>query len=419
VLCRCKRLEVAQHRLDDLRSASNLGLLSRMTFDTFVPDSHGLNPRMQENLRGAFRRAFDYAQRPQGWLILKGSYGCGKTHLAAAIANQQVEHGRPVLFVVVPDLLDHLRAAFAPDSAVSFDRRFDTVRTAELLILDDLGTQSSTSWAQEKLYQILNYRYNAQLPTVITTNRELDDLDPRLRSRLTELEWSSVVHILAPDYRGSAVVDQSELSSLGLHTDQTFEAFDLRSNEPGLNAGQKTNVKRSFALAKAYALEPEGWLVLTGGYGCGKTHLAAAIANHRVRNGYPAIFVVVPDLLDHLRATFAPQSTVGFDRRFDEIRRANLLVLDDLGTHSATPWAQEKLFQILDYRYNARLPTVVTMTKDADLDPRLATRLFDVSRSQVWEITAPSYRFEARSPRRRRRSTKGSTRGRKGAGVSR
>lgn len=418
VPCTCKLAEIEDRRLQDLRRASNLGLLARMTFDSFVPESHGLNPQAQENLRSAYKRTLAYAQKPQGWLILKGGYGCGKTHLAAAIANHQIEHALPVLFVVVPDLLDHLRAAFSPQSAVSFDRRFETVRTAPVLVLDDLGAQSSTPWAQEKLYQLLNYRYNAQLPTVITTNCELEDLDPRLRSRIAELEWSSLVHILAPDYRASAVVEQSELSSLGLHADQTFESFDLRSQDPAVDVSQRTNLKRSVRIARAYAQEPEGWLVLTGGYGCGKTHLAAAIANYRVLNGYPAIFVLVPDLLDHLRATFGPHSTVGFDRRFDEIRRAPLLILDDLGTHSATPWAQEKIFQLFDYRYNARLPTIMTMTKDADLDPRLTTRLFDVSRSQVWEITAPSYRFEVRSPQKAKAQTRRSGRGRSGLGVS-
>lgn len=418
VPCKCKLTEIEDRRLQDLRRASNLGLLARMTFDSFVPEGHGLNPQAQDNLRNAYKRTFAYAQKPQGWLILKGGYGCGKTHLAAAIANHQIEHALPVLFVVVPDLLDHLRAAFSPQSAVSFDRRFETVRTAPVLVLDDLGAHSTTPWAQEKLYQILNYRYNAQLPTVITTNCELEDLDPRLRSRIAELEWSSVVHILAPDYRGSAVVEQSELSSLGLHADQTFESFDLRSQDHAMDVSQRTNLRRSVRIARAYAQEPEGWLILTGGYGCGKTHLAAAIANYRVRNGYPAIFVLVPDLLDHLRATFGPHSTVGFDRRFDEIRRAPLLILDDLGTHSATPWAQEKIFQLLDYRYNARLPTIMTMTKDADLDPRLTTRLFDVSRSQVREITAPSYRFEVRSPEKEKTQPRRSGRGRSGLGVS-
>ncbi len=417
VPCKCKMSEIEQQRLEDLRRASNLGLLTRMTFDTFVPEGHGLPPQVQDNLRKAYKRTLEYAQRLQGWLILKGNYGCGKTHLAAAIANYQVEHGLPVLFVVVPDLLDHLRATFSPDSAVTFDRRFETVRTAPLLILDDLGAQSSTPWAQEKLYQILNHRYNAQLPTVITTNCELEDLDARLRSRLAELGWSSVVAILAPDYRGSSVAQQTELSSLALHAEQRFESFSLRAGETALNAAQRTNLKVALGIAQAYAGNPQGWLVLTGAFGCGKTHLAAAIANYRADKGRPAIFVVVPDLLDYLRAAFAPHSTVAFDRRFDEIRRVPLLILDDLGTHSATPWAQEKLFQIFDYRYNARLPTVVTMSKDADLDPRLATRLFDISRSQVYEITAPSYRFESRAPQKRTRRGKRTQRGDRGRGA--
>ena len=65
------------------------------------------------------------------------------------------------MFVVVPDLLDHLRATFSPTSTVSYDRRFEEIRTTPLLVLDDLGTQAMTPWAREKLYQLFNHRYNA------------------------------------------------------------------------------------------------------------------------------------------------------------------------------------------------------------------------------------------------------------------
>jgi len=414
VPCQCKLQEQREQRLEELRRASNLGLLTRMTFETFNPEGHGLNPLLLDNLHKAHEKALSYAQEPQGWLVLRGGYGCGKTHLAAAIANYQVEQGRTVLFVVVPDLLDYLRNTYAPNSPATFDQRFEAVRTAPLLILDDLGAHSSTSWAQEKLYQILNYRYNAQLPTVITTNNHLEDLDPRLRSRMAEVEWSSVVAILAPDYRGGMTGQQSELSSLGLHTDQTLESFDLREDEIELDSSQRANLERSLATARQFAETPQGWLVITGKYGCGKTHLAAAIANQHVANGYSALFVVVPDLLDHLRATFGPNSPTTFDRRFDEIRSAALLVLDDLGTQSATPWAQEKLFQLFDYRYNARLPTVITISQDVDLDPRLRTRLMDTRLCQVWEITVPSYRGRLPTPPKSK-----STRGKRGLGVSR
>jgi len=391
--CRCKLAEIEQQRLDQLRALSNLDHMARMTFETFVPEGYGLPPDRAANLRWAYDQARQYADVLQGWLVLFGGYGCGKTHLAAAIANQAIEQGQPVLFVVVPDLLDYLRATFGPNSPVSYDQRFDEVRNAPLLILDDLGTQSATPWAQEKLFQILNYRYNARLPTVITSNHSLEEIDLRIRSRLVDPDLSTVVTILAPDFRRSGVAqDQSELSSLSLMEDMTFDSFTLRQDE-ALKREERESLRHALEFCRAYAEQPENWLLLMGVYGCGKTHLAAAIANRQVARGQPALFVVVPDLLDHLRATFSPNSPVRFDKRFEEVKTAPLLVLDDLGTESASPWAQEKLYQLFNYRYNARLPTVITTAKTMDeVDPRIRTRLLDQRRCVRLLIAAPSYR---------------------------
>jgi DNA replication protein DnaC len=70
-----------------------------------------------------------------------------------------------------------------------------------VLILDDLGAQSSTPWAQEKLFQILNYRYNAKLATVITSNLTLDDHEARLRSRMLDPAICNYLLIQASPYR--------------------------------------------------------------------------------------------------------------------------------------------------------------------------------------------------------------------------
>jgi DNA replication protein DnaC len=102
---------------------------------------------------------------------------------------------------VVPDLLDHLRSSFSPESKVTYDELFEKVKTSPLLILDDLGTESSTPWAQEKLYQILNYRYNSRLATVITVAGFLEGIEGRLASRLQDPKLSNVIPISAPDYR--------------------------------------------------------------------------------------------------------------------------------------------------------------------------------------------------------------------------
>ena len=151
----------------------------------------------------AFQAAFEFAQSPDGWLFLVGPNGCGKTHLAAAIANQSLDEGAVVLFAVVPDLLDHLRAAFAPNATEVYDQLFAKMREAELLILDDLGAQQSSSWANEKLFQLLNYRYNMGMPTVITANpKGLQGVDERIRSRLSDIGLvETVVLDRAKDYR--------------------------------------------------------------------------------------------------------------------------------------------------------------------------------------------------------------------------
>ena len=391
--CQCKQAEIERRRLARLRTLSNLDTLQHMTFDTFRPDGIGLSEERRRNLQAAYAAALRFAERPEGWLLFMGGYGCGKTHLAAAIAHARLARGDSALFIVVPDLLDYLRATFRPNSPVGYDERFEAIRQATLLILDDLGAQASTPWAQEKLYQIFNYRYNLRLPTVITTNQSLDEMEMRVRSRLSDPALVQIVPILAPDFRHAGVdAMQSELSTLALHSAQTFESFNLREQE--LTTAEHRNLEGALAEARRFAESPRGWLVLTGTYGCGKTHLGAAIANYQVAVGRTRpLFIVTPDLLDHLRATFSPDSTVSYDKRFEEVRNAGLLILDDLGTESATPWAREKLFQLLNHRYVALLPTVITTSNAIDqIEPRLRTRMLDATRCTVYAIEAPAYR---------------------------
>ena len=200
-VCTCQLAGLQLERAAQMRAQSNTEALAGKTFETFLPE--GINPDsdIRASLRFAFDRCRAFAEKPEKWLLLSGTYGCGKTHLAAAIANQALAQGNPVLFEVVPDLLDHLRSAFGPTSDLAYDELFERVRTAGLLILDDLGTENTTPWAREKLYQIVNYRYNYRQPTVITTNRRLTDIDDRIRSRMTDAAFCVLVEVNAADYR--------------------------------------------------------------------------------------------------------------------------------------------------------------------------------------------------------------------------
>lgn len=193
IMCQCLMARREQQRGEELHRLSALDPFRDKTFENFDPKVPGA--------ADAYEAARHFARDPAGWLVLRGSYGCGKTHLAAAIANHAVRSNAMVLFEVVPDLLDHLRSTFAPSSPVQYDELVESVRTSHLLVLDDLGTESSTPWAQEKLYQIINYRYNYQFPTVITTNRRLEAIDERIQSRLGDQALCKVIEITASDYR--------------------------------------------------------------------------------------------------------------------------------------------------------------------------------------------------------------------------
>jgi DNA replication protein DnaC len=341
-------------------------------------------------LRTALQVAQQYSHNPDGWLLLEGTYGCGKTHLAAAVANARLEREENVLFITAPDLLDHLRTTYGPTSDIGYDEMFDRMRNVRLMVLDDLGVENPSPWAQEKLFQLLNYRYNQRLPTIITTNTDLDLLDPRIRSRLLDENMINRVRIAAPDFRTPVQNKQDQLSSLFLYADRRFENFDTHT---GLSQDEQANLTRTAQIAYEYARQPNGWLVLMSKHpASGKTHLAAAIGNHRQEQGDEVIFVTTPDLLDFLRMTFSPGSNTTFDRRFQTVRNARLLILDDLGTESASAWAREKLFQIIDYRYVARLPTVITTSKQSEeIDGRIRSRLLDQRICMVTRITATDY----------------------------
>jgi DNA replication protein DnaC len=391
-ICECRHPDVARAVRERLFSLSHLDELEHLTFDTFQPRGRiGLGDWQSHSLEIAYNTARQYAASLNGWLMLQGGYGCGKTHLAAAIANFAVQVGVPTLFLTVPDLLDLMRYSF-DSTELTFEQRFEQIRTAPLLVLDDFGTQSATAWSQEKLFQIINYRYINKLPLVVTTNVSMDEIEERIGSRLHDPELVSVLQISVPDYRRPTDdAGHPDLSSLGSLSKCSFANFSLRDEE-GLSADQVRSLEKANKAAISFSEKPRGWLVFNGPYGCGKTHLAAAIANHRAGMGTPPILVTAPDLFDHLRATFNPTSTVRYDRRFDEIRMAHLLILDDLSTRTVSPWVREKLYQLFNHRYNAELATVITTAETLDeMDARIRSRLLDGRLCTIHAITAPAF----------------------------
>ena len=376
--CRLKKYEGAGKRAKAL--SANLSGYEHMTFDTFNAEGRGqLRPEQKTNLAYARDCAVKFAEDPTDWLLYTGRYGTGKTHLAAAIANRALERGIDLIFQPVPDLLDQLRMSYGNVSE-TYEDRFEKYRTVPLLVLDDLGAQSPTAWAEEKLYQIINYRYVNKLPTVITSNVNMRDVDGRIASRLRDPMVNHIV-MSVPDYRDplSGSNAEDDLSILHLLANRSFDNFDSRRSER-LSDAAAVQLARAYSESLNFAQDPKGWLVLAGPSGIGKTHLAAAIGNYRKQRMENPIFITASDLLDHLRATFSPTSVTTYDTVFDQVRGAPLLILNYLDTMNATPWAREKMYQILNHRYQAQLPTVITLLKPVrDVDPNIRSRLVDAN----------------------------------------
>jgi len=385
VPCSCRTPELTREKQSLLERYSNLGLLAHHSFASLKAAGHS---QATDGYAAAYAEARRYAGAPQGWMVLVGPVGCGKTHLACAIANERLSRGEPAFYVSAADLLDHLRAAFNPGSELSYDDLFNQVRNAPLLVLDDVRAEGASEWARQKLEQILNHRYNLRLPTVMTTDAALEDLEPGISERFVDSTFCTVLVLGHPRNTGPQMPALPE----GLRQ-ETFGNFDYRRLE--MSREQQQNLEMAYSLAREFSEQPEGWLVFQGEHGCGKTHLAAAIANARLVAGQPVLFLVVADLLDYLRSAFGPDSRVSYARFFEEVKQSPLLILDDFGEQSSTPWARSKLFQLINHRYNARLPMVVTTCLSLDeMEVRISSRFADPRFGTVFNILAPHYNVD-------------------------
>lgn len=190
--CQChKEQELARKK----RVAGITPHMQKMTFESFdysyyTTEQRGKNrATFRENARATLGAAQKFSQDiikgiPAEGMLLMGNVGCGKTYLAAAIANELAAHNVAVKFVVVPDFLDKLRYTFGENSPVGELELMDQVKTAPVLILDDLGAHNYTEWSIKTLFSIINYRVNYELPMVVTTNLSVEEIEELIGSRI-------------------------------------------------------------------------------------------------------------------------------------------------------------------------------------------------------------------------------------------
>jgi len=194
--------QIKQEQINRLFQSANIPKrFANKTFDNF-------DYRRQPNAFAICKKyAMEFAKlREEGKsLLLVGPVGTGKSHLAFAILNELIRTGIPGMAVTVPDLMDELRPKNSGDS--ENDEKMRVLKTIDFLVLDDLGAQRNSDWVTERLFVILNSRYAHMLPTVITSNNYLEELEGipgwwRIVDRL--IEMCDIIEFHGASYREQA-----------------------------------------------------------------------------------------------------------------------------------------------------------------------------------------------------------------------
>lgn len=138
-------------------------------------------------------------ERPHPWLLLAGDLGVGKTGLTIGLVKRAISEGKSALFRPMVDLLSDIRATYRSRDAATPDEAalMTGCKTIDVLALDDIGAERMTGWAQERIFEIVNHRYNERRPTVMTSNLGRDDLYDHLGERIFDrINGMSYVYVI-------------------------------------------------------------------------------------------------------------------------------------------------------------------------------------------------------------------------------
>ncbi len=171
-----KKLEIMQEfskRVERIIKNSKMSKRNlNYKFDNFAPNTS--NKKVLDNLKNYSEKLVNGIEKKG--LILVGNNGVGKTHLACSIANKLIENGTPVIYGTLINLLAELRNSYDTDNNISEMEIIKLYENVDLLIIDDLGKEKPSEWGLEKLFTIVNSRYENNLPVIITTNYNQNSL---------------------------------------------------------------------------------------------------------------------------------------------------------------------------------------------------------------------------------------------------
>ena len=192
IMCSCKKAELAAKKIkeeneakqDKLKQVINNSLMdSKFRTQTFENWDEKLgNPKILNISRKYSEKFIDMKKNGVG-LLIHGTPGNGKTYSANCIANYLIDKFVPVICVSINALLKRIQQTFNSYGKEGEATILNTLSNADLLIIDDLGTEQNTDWNKTTIYNIMDSRYRNGLPLIVTTNITLEQLKEKYHQR--------------------------------------------------------------------------------------------------------------------------------------------------------------------------------------------------------------------------------------------
>lgn len=185
ITCKCKKEayekatqeESHREKQDRLKRVFKNSLMDEKLFEsTFENWDHSLGDKRMFNIAKKYAENFKEMKEKNIGLIIHGEPGNGKTYMTSCIANELLKRSTSVTCVSIDSILGRIKRTFDSYGKEGEFEIINTLGQADLLILDDLGTEVQTEWSRRTIYNIIDNRYRMALPLIVTTNIKLEDI---------------------------------------------------------------------------------------------------------------------------------------------------------------------------------------------------------------------------------------------------